>query len=541
METVSIVMGGIGLFLLGMILMTDGLKALAGDSLKQQLSKFTGGIFPSIFSGTLVTAILQSSSATTLMTIGFVSAGMLSFTQSVGVILGANLGSTSIGWIVSLIGLKVSVSAFALPLIGIGALLKFLPKGKYSAYGMAIAGLGLLFLGIGTLQDGMADLATSFSFDFVNGHSLLQKLLLVFIGIIMTIIMQSSSTAMVITLTALAATALTFEQAAILVIGQNIGTTAKAFVVTIGGTIQARRTAMSHILFNMLTAIITFLFLPWIIWLVTIAGHALSISDSATLLALFSTVIYVLGIIVIIPLLDSFIKVITYIVPEKGDPLTKYLDPSVATVTPIAIEAVRRTLIRIIKAIAIVSCELFQSKKFSKPMTHQLEKISAALNETRQFLSEINDQSYSSSNKGYQQQVALIHAIDHFGHLVQLLKEPGETDELQQNEMIQQLSKQMSQLFLDLFNRLTYEEDEELVEIVKTNSLQIADIRRTNRKEIIENTVLKQADVNVAIQNMHTLHWIDRAAYHLWRTMHHLNVCLKAEGEAEKVVTKTVQ
>lgn len=531
MSTVSVVMGGIGLFLLGMILMTDGLKSLAGDSLKQQLSKFTGGIFPSIFSGTLITAILQSSSATTLITIGFVSAGMLSFTQSVGVIIGANLGSTSIGWIVSLVGLKVSITAFALPFIGVGALLKFLTNEKYSPYGTALAGFGLLFLGIGTLQDGMASMTNYFSFDFGIGSSFLQKVLLVLIGMIMTIIMQSSSTAMVITLTALAASALSFEQAAILVIGQNIGTTAKAFVVTIGGTIQAKRTAMSHILFNVFTALIALIFLPWIISGVKAVGQLLSIEDMATLLALFSTVIYVLGMLAIIPFLTSFINMITFIVPEKGDPLTKYLDASVATVTPVAIEAVRRTLIRVIKALAVVGADLFETKSLTNSMVLQLEKINRALYETRQFLSEISDQSYSTSHKEYHQQVALIHVIDHLGRLVKVFEEPDATENLNDNKVVQQLSKEMNELFLQLYDRLTYDHDDHLVHIVKKHSLEVANIRRTNRKEMIENTVLHQDDVNATIQKVHTLHWIDRVAYHLWRAMHHLKVCLEAQDK----------
>lgn len=532
MSTIAVVLGGIGLFLLGMILMTDGLKALAGESLKRLLSRFTGGIFSSIASGTVVTAILQSSSATTLMTIGFVSAGLLTFTQSIGVILGANLGSTSTGWIVSLIGLKVSVGTFALPLIGIGALLRFLTQ-KYAPLGMAIAGFGLMFLGIGTLQDGMSGLAESFTLGTLSTNGLLQSVLLVLIGIVMTIIMQSSSTAMVITLTALAAQAVTFEQAALLVIGQNIGTTAKAFVVTIGGTIQARRTAMAHILFNCITALLSFMLLPFILSFVFTASRWLGTSDNAILLALFSTLIYLISIIVVVPFLPLFIKWIVRLVPEKEDKLTKYLDTSVATVPPVAIEAVRRTLVKITKAISAVGAELYMTSSLSIPMKNQLQQANLALIETRQFLSEMGNQSHTTTQKEYHQQIDLIHTIDHLVRLLRTLEEYEDTSKYS-NDMVEELKQTMQTLFVEIQESLTYENHEWLVQKVKENSLEIAESRRKNRKEIIEKTVLQQSDVDAAIEKVHILHWMDGTAYHLWRSMHHLNSCLLHKSEEEE-------
>lgn len=533
METVSVVIGGVGLFLLGMILMTDGMKALAGNSLKKQLSKFTGGIFRSIFSGAAVTAIVQSSSATTLMTIGFVSAGLLTFTQSIGVILGANLGSTITGWIVSVIGLKVSVTSFALPLIGIGALLKFFTDGRYSSQGMTIAGFGLLFLGIGTLQDGMSDVARSFSLQSYGEDSFFQLLLLVVIGIVMTIIMQSSSTAMVITLTALAAQALSFEQAAVLVVGQNIGTTAKAYVATIGGTVHARRTAITHILFNIIVAIITLLFLPFIISFILWVGKMASFQDLAISLAFFSSFIYVIGILIVVPLLPVFIKIITRIIPEKGDKLTKYLDASVATVAPVAIEAVRRTLVRVAKAIAAIGEAIYEKKVLTATMRKEIEEIHAALNETRQFLSQVGNEGFSRTEKEYYQQIALIHCIDHLDRLLKALEDSEYLNQLNKNKMILAVSDEMEKLFSEIHECLNYDSQEALVYKVKVNSLSIAELRRTSRKEIIEKTVLRQADVEESIQKVHTLHWIDRTAYHLWRSMQHLNNCTKGEMTEE--------
>ena len=149
------VIGGIGLFLLGMTLITDGLKIVAGDKIKTILGKLTNKIFSAISLGAVITAIVQSSSATTVTTIGFVSAGMLTFAQSVGVIIGANIGTTSTGWMVALLGVKFSIGKFALPLIAAGALLKILAQGRLALTGLVIAGFGLIFFGIELLQVAM--------------------------------------------------------------------------------------------------------------------------------------------------------------------------------------------------------------------------------------------------------------------------------------------------------------------------------------------------------------------------------------------------
>ncbi|MGB6779049.1 MAG: Na/Pi symporter, partial [Planococcus citreus] len=190
MGMLLVILGGIGLFLLGMQMMTGSLKELTGEFIKGWMNRFAGGTGRAIFSGALITAIIQSSTAITLLTIGFVSAGLLSFAQSVGVIMGANIGSTSTGWLVSLIGFKVDLQAWALPIVGFGVLLKtFLPE-RNMAYGSVLAGFGLLFLGIGVLQEGMGELQQAVSF-----AGLTNIFLLVLIGTVMTIIMQSSSAA----------------------------------------------------------------------------------------------------------------------------------------------------------------------------------------------------------------------------------------------------------------------------------------------------------------------------------------------------------
>lgn len=522
MATLAFVLGGIGLFLLGMSLMTDGLKSLAGDALKQLLSKFTGGTFTSILTGTTITAFIQSSSATTFMTIGFVSAGLLTFTQSVGVIIGANLGSTSTGWIVSLVGFKVNMTAIALPLIGIGVFLKLISKGRFSSQGMVLAGFGLLFLGIDVLQQGMADFGELFQLGGISSTSLWNKLLLVMIGFAMTVVMQSSSAAVVTTLTALYAGAITFDQAAILVIGQNVGTTLKALLASIGSSTPAKRTAAAHIMFNIVTGIVAFMFLPFIIQFVYYLSEWLHIQDLAISLAIFHTVFNLIGIILVVIFIQRFIRFIEKIIPDRGNPLTKYLDESVATVPAIAMEAVRRTLIKIAKIVVQTALPFILNKDYSPKVSKSLEECSQALEQVRIFLSKINFDSQADSKEVYSTHLANIHALDHLTRLIKVLMETEYLQYIHEDNNVRKVTGRLIETLQEMEKHLSYEKGNQLVELAETNSKDIAEIRREDRKNILKTSAKSEIEVNLAIQMVHSIHWMDRLAYHLWRTTHYL-------------------
>ena len=253
--------GGIGLFLLGMSLLTDSIKDMAGESLRLWLARFTGSVYKALFSGIGFTLILQSSTATTLATIGFVSAGVLTFSQSIGVVIGANIGTTSTGWIVALLGVKFSITNLALPLIALGAILKILTHGRVVLIGLCLAGFGLIFFGIDQLQLAMSGIAGKVDLSIFTTKDFIAKLLLVLIGVVMTVLLQSSSAAITVTLTALASHTIQLEQALLLVIGQNIGTVATAVLAAIGSAVAAQRTAMVHVVFNLMSAVLAFCFL----------------------------------------------------------------------------------------------------------------------------------------------------------------------------------------------------------------------------------------------------------------------------------------
>ena len=206
--------GGIGLFLLGMGLLTEGAKGFAGESLHRALLRFTGAPWKAFLSGTLATGLLQSSSATTVTVIGFVSAGLLSFPQALGIVFGSSLGTTGTSWLVAFFGLKIQLGPYALPVVATGAFLRLMGRGRWKPLGFAIAGFGLIFLGIDFLQSGMEGLRTQIPSAFLPSTGLGAHLGGLAAGALMTLVLQSSSAAIAVTMTALHAGTINLEQSA---------------------------------------------------------------------------------------------------------------------------------------------------------------------------------------------------------------------------------------------------------------------------------------------------------------------------------------
>src|SRR5262245_17122817 len=352
MSTTISVLGGVGLFLLGMSVMTDGLKALAGTGLRTTLRKAAGTPLSGAFWGAFVTLIVQSSSATTMTTIGLVSAGLLTFTQGLGLVFGANVGTTGTGWLIALIGVRVSLTSYALPMIFVGALIKLLGRGRVSAAGAALAGFGLVLFGLTTLQQGMggvaerlhpADLPMVYGPGVSWWSSLVGVVSLIVLGLVMTAVMQSSTAAIAVTLSAHFAGAVALDQACALIIGQNIGTATSSALAAIGASSTAKRLALAYILFKLIAAVIALVLFPFTTPLLVRASNTI---DGVTLLAGYHTAYNVIGVAVLLPLIDRFTRFVERILPARESPLTRCLDPA-ALVTPIAAEeAVRRTVAR---------------------------------------------------------------------------------------------------------------------------------------------------------------------------------------------------
>src|SRR5215469_8534773 len=399
MSTTISVLGGVGLFLLGMSVMTGGLKALAGSKLRTTLSKAAATPLSGTFWGAFVTLIVQSSSATTMTTIGLVSAGLLTFSQGLGLVFGANIGTTGTAWLIALIGVRVSLTAYALPMIFVGALTMLLGRGRVSAAGGALAGFALVLFGLTTLQQGMgglaeklhpADLPAVFGPGLSWWSSLFGALALIVVGVAMTAVMQSSTAAIAVTLSAHYAGAIGLDQACALIIGQNIGTATSSALAAIGASSTAKRLALAYILFKLIAALIALVLFPFTIPLLVQASKSI---DGVTLLALYHTAYNVVGVAVLLPLINRFTRFVERVLPERGSPLTRTLDPA-ALATPIAAEeAVRRTVARSLGTMCASIGEALRVANDGTSVCAGKEAVSIteasdALRQAREFMSE---------------------------------------------------------------------------------------------------------------------------------------------------------
>ena len=341
-------LGGIGLFLLGMGLMTDGLKLAAGHALERILASSTKTRLRGLASGALITALVQSSSAVTVAAIGFVNAGLLTLGQSLWVLFGSNVGTTMTGWLVALVGLKFKIDVLALPLIGIGMALRLIGgNNKRAALGMALAGFGVLFLGIDMLRMSFSGVATGFSLGEFEGA--LGIAVMVLSGILMTVLMQASAAALVLAFTAAESGMMGIEAAAAVVIGANVGTTVTALIAAIGATPNAKRAAGAHVLFNLLTGIVALLLLPVLLALIGVLREWLDLDAApAATLAMFHTVFNLLGVALMWPLVGHLTHFLErrFRTAEEDEARPRYLDANVAEVPVLALDALKREVAR---------------------------------------------------------------------------------------------------------------------------------------------------------------------------------------------------
>ena len=345
---VASTVGGLGLFLLGMTMMTDGLRLAAGPALERILAGATRTRWHALGSGVLVTSLVQSSSAVTVATIGFINAGLLTLGPALWVLFGANVGTTMTGWIVALVGLKFKIETLALPLLGVGVGLRLSGEGtRRGALGTALAGFGMLFMGIAMLQESFGGLAGRMNLP--QGEGAWAVAAQVAVGSVMTVLMQSSSASMAIALTAAQQGLLSPVGAAAVVIGANVGTTVTAVLATLGATPNARRAAAAHVLFNGVTGVVALLLLPWLVPAIAAAREALDLpADPAAKLALFHTVFNVMGVLLMWPLAGRLVQWLQrrFRAQEADETRPRYLDDTVLAVPSLALDALEREVAR---------------------------------------------------------------------------------------------------------------------------------------------------------------------------------------------------
>lgn len=318
------VLGSLAFFVYGMKMMSDGIQRAAGSQMRNILRTMTKNRFLGVFTGFLITALVQSSSATTVMTVSFVNAGLMSLVESAGVMMGANIGTTITGWIVSLLGFKVKLSAYSIPLFAIAIPMLFSNRGKIKYWGEFLLGFAILFMGLTFLKGAVPDLkGNTEALSWVSSLAdwgFFSRVLFVFLGALVTIVIQSSSAAMAVTLTMVAQGWLTLDVAAAMILGENIGTTITAELASIVGNTSAKRSARIHSLFNIIGVIWMVVLLPFILPLVKEFMSLFFNSDDAPLtLAAFHTFFNLANVILLLGFVPFLVKASIWSVKSRED------------------------------------------------------------------------------------------------------------------------------------------------------------------------------------------------------------------------------
>lgn len=372
--------GSLGFFLFGMKLMSESLQKVAGDKMRSILSAMTSNRLKGIFTGFLITAIIQSSSATTVMIVSFVNAGLLSLIESIGVIMGANIGTTVTAWLISILGFKVKMSALAIPLIGLGFPLLFSKRSKSKAWGELVVGFAIIFIGLDFLKAAVPDLKSNpdilaFLGDY-TGMGLPSTLLFLLVGTILTVVIQSSSATMALTLVLCHQGLITFEMAAAMVLGENIGTTITANLAAMVTNSSARRAARAHLIFNVFGVLwVLILYSPFLLfieWLVMEMGFASPIDTIGSVpiaLSMFHTCFNIANVLILAWFAPLIARIVCKMIVEKEEDeefRLKYINVGTLSTSELSLLQARNEIAvfseRVTKMFSFVR-ELFNEKK----------------------------------------------------------------------------------------------------------------------------------------------------------------------------------
>ena len=345
-------LAGLGLFLLGMFMLEQGLRGIASRPLKYFMRHQTKSPLRGVVTGTVATSLLQSSSLVGLIVLAFVGVGILELRNALGIIFGSNLGTTFTGWVVASIGFKLDLIRYAQPLLAFGAMgTVFLKKDhKPFYYSNLLLGLGLLLAGLGEMKEAFSTLAEHPEVSLLKDHS---PLVYVIAGVLFSAVIQSSSATMMILLGAVYAGVVTVNDAVAVVIGADLGTTSTVLLGSIGGPVVKRRVALSHFFFNLFTAVVAFSFLPLLVAFIT---DIIGIKDKLYTVVAFHSLFNIIGITIFVPLVDPFIRFLKWIVSEKEEEsLCQYIEKVPPDIADTAIEAIYKQLMEFIHLVIIMN------------------------------------------------------------------------------------------------------------------------------------------------------------------------------------------
>ncbi|NOQ90937.1 MAG: Na/Pi cotransporter family protein, partial [Gammaproteobacteria bacterium] len=466
----------------------------------------------------IATATLQSSSATTVAAIGFVGAGLITFPESLGIIFGANVGTTITGWLVALIGFKLQLGNLMLAVIFTGVMLRLFGNRRLSNTGMGIAGFALIFIGISTMQQGMGSLQAMVTPDTFPTDTLSGRLILVAIGVLITIITQSSSAGVAAALTAVFTGTINFEQAAALVIGMDVGTTFTALVATIGGSVSSRRTGFSHVAYNIMTAVGALILLtPYTQLWESVAPGAL-ISNAEIALVAFHTTFNILGVILILPFTSVFARFIQRLIPDIADAYTESLDRKLLAEPDLALTATEASIHSELTALLKYVVTMLDKKSVDTKIN--LTDLQTAIDETQAYIDLIHLE--KSNQPGWNTLISIIHSLDHMQRLHERCEEDEDraiavrlTPEL--NDYVNIIITGVKQIIDDIENNNWQEAAERATEFASMMTKEANDIRQ----QVMSNVAEGKINVPTGTESLEGIRWLRRVSVHVLRIIHY--------------------
>ena len=350
-ENFTVILSGIAIFIIGMFFMQDGFKQLSGGILEKLLEKFTSNTLYAILTGFLSTSVVQSSTIITLIVVSFLSAELLTLVQAVGIVFGSNIGSTTTAWIVSSLGVDVKISTYAFPMLVFGVVLRFFKSNGVKGSGNVLLGLGFIFLGISYMKDGFDIMKNSIDLASYAMEGYLGIIVYILIGILITVVIQSSAATLAIVITALNADSITYVNAIALAIGANVGTTLTTILASFASNENGKRVALIHFLFNLISATFITILIYQFIDLTDFIAPFLGVSDTnyGMKLALFHTIFSVTGVILLTPAISLLVKLSEKLIQKKVSSASKpkYLNQSVLSNPDASLAALRKEIINL--------------------------------------------------------------------------------------------------------------------------------------------------------------------------------------------------
>lgn len=342
---------GVAIFLFGMLFLEEGFRAFTGGLLEKLLNATTDRMWKSVSFGVVATTIMQSSSLVSVITISFLSAELIALASGIGIIFGANIGTTTGAWLIAGLGLKVKISAYAMPMLVFGIVLVFQNNRSLKGIGYILAGLGFLFLGIHNMKEGFEAFRSTIDLTQFALPGYAGLFAFAGIGVFATVVMQSSHATLVLIITALAAQQVTYENALALAIGANVGTTITAIIGSMSSNYQGKRLAAGHLIFNVITGAIAIAFIHQLVWAVDSTAQAVGISDDdyTLKLAVFHTIFNVIGVVVLLPFVMRLVTFLERAIPAPTIDIVepKYLMDSVIDFPETLLESVRKETVHL--------------------------------------------------------------------------------------------------------------------------------------------------------------------------------------------------